>query len=466
MQLQQLSHWSKVPGGGACWGVVVMLLAALLAWPGHAVAAQAVFEVVLLDRDKWRLELDLITDSLPGGERAVEGRFVFRQRGAQCVGALSLSAQSTSRMLVLDQQLQSGQCVRGCSLRINPEDLTWSETCPGQGTTERGRFTDAKHHQNLREFAADLPKVAQAAASTAPSRPVANTPSSTSTLPAPAAASPSPPAQVAAERPRQAEQVSPRQTQTPAGGMTLFSRPAQDVGPCGTGGELSRAKKLSGNGVFACTCASGTPLRRIWGDAVYTGDSDVCTAAQHMGIITDAGGKVYFELLPGHPRYEARTRNDISSWSWTKPHSTSFRFGTLSPSALARTGPINIRPPASAINDPGHWTYLPDNSGGSKCVASTLLRDEIETIQVDTGEDSLYAWRNTRSRNVGDIYYGIRNNCNQPLGYTLTINNRSHMGREVKGRIAPWDEYEVRCSIGGTAGDIFGPSKSCVVLRP
>jgi hypothetical protein len=51
----------------------------------------------------------------------------------------------------------------------------------------------------------------------------------------------------------------------------------------------------------------------VWGSDLYTLDSGVCGAAIHAGLITDAGGEVAVEIVPGRPAYRGTLRNGIRS---------------------------------------------------------------------------------------------------------------------------------------------------------
>jgi hypothetical protein len=63
---------------------------------------------------------------------------------------------------------------------------------------------------------------------------------------------------------------------------------------------------------FKCPAAGST--NTVWGTDVYTGDSSICTAAVHAGVITfDRGGEVAVELRPGQSSYKGTTRNGVTS---------------------------------------------------------------------------------------------------------------------------------------------------------
>ena len=52
----------------------------------------------------------------------------------------------------------------------------------------------------------------------------------------------------------------------------------------------------------------------IWGSDIYTGDSSICTAAVHAGVITlERGGVVTLEFRPGRAIYGSTIRNGITS---------------------------------------------------------------------------------------------------------------------------------------------------------
>lgn len=61
-------------------------------------------------------------------------------------------------------------------------------------------------------------------------------------------------------------------------------------------------------------CPANGSAKKIWGTDVYTGDSSICTAAVHAGVITlDQGGLVTIELKPGQTSYKGTTRNGVTS---------------------------------------------------------------------------------------------------------------------------------------------------------
>lgn len=57
-------------------------------------------------------------------------------------------------------------------------------------------------------------------------------------------------------------------------------------------------------------CGEGGTL---WGTDVYTGDSGICKAAIHAGLIAATGGTVVVVLDPGRPAYRGSLRNGIRS---------------------------------------------------------------------------------------------------------------------------------------------------------
>jgi len=51
----------------------------------------------------------------------------------------------------------------------------------------------------------------------------------------------------------------------------------------------------------------------LWGTDVYTGDSRICNAAIHAGVISPNGGTAVVVLDPGRPAYRGSVRNGIRS---------------------------------------------------------------------------------------------------------------------------------------------------------
>src|SRR5262245_37125744 len=59
---------------------------------------------------------------------------------------------------------------------------------------------------------------------------------------------------------------------------------------------------------------TGAPSGSIWGDGVYTDDSDLPVTAVHAGVLRPGErGKVRITILPGRPRYEGVSRNGVLS---------------------------------------------------------------------------------------------------------------------------------------------------------
>ena len=62
-----------------------------------------------------------------------------------------------------------------------------------------------------------------------------------------------------------------------------------------------------------------------WGTDVYTGDSAICRAAIHAGMISDDGGEVTVILEPGRPAYRGSRRHGIESSDYGN-YGSSYRF--------------------------------------------------------------------------------------------------------------------------------------------
>jgi len=74
------------------------------------------------------------------------------------------------------------------------------------------------------------------------------------------------------------------------------------------------------------SCPSGCgKTGAIWGTDVYTGDTGICRAAVHAGVVSDQGGEVTVILEPGRPAYRGSARNGIQSSDYGS-YQSSFRF--------------------------------------------------------------------------------------------------------------------------------------------
>ena len=77
---------------------------------------------------------------------------------------------------------------------------------------------------------------------------------------------------------------------------------------------------------LSLNCLPNGTLHPVWGTGVYTGNSSVCSAAVHAGIIRPVtGGQVNVEIAPGQTAYTGAMRNGVSSLDW-ESSDTSFVF--------------------------------------------------------------------------------------------------------------------------------------------
>lgn len=113
--------------------------------------------------------------------------------------------------------------------------------------------------------------------------------------------------------------------------------PSADAGAKPTGWETT-ANSLDSTTehVFTLNCPPGGAFHSVWGSDIYTGDSSICTAAVHSGLITyEQGGTVTIELRKGRSFYGASQRNGVTSspyGSWP----LSFVFQTPNTDATVR----------------------------------------------------------------------------------------------------------------------------------
>jgi hypothetical protein len=71
------------------------------------------------------------------------------------------------------------------------------------------------------------------------------------------------------------------------------------------------------SGEESCYCAPERPrVRTIWGDLLYTSDSEPCMAARHAGVIAEEGGVIEIVHTGGCTSYPSASRNGVTSSSW------------------------------------------------------------------------------------------------------------------------------------------------------
>lgn len=71
---------------------------------------------------------------------------------------------------------------------------------------------------------------------------------------------------------------------------------------------------------YAYDCPAGGTNGTVWGSAIYSDDSSICTAAVHDGKITTAsGGRITIEMRPGENIYRSSTRNGVTTTAYTVP---------------------------------------------------------------------------------------------------------------------------------------------------
>ncbi|MEJ6398842.1 LCCL domain-containing protein [Yoonia sp. 208BN28-4] len=81
----------------------------------------------------------------------------------------------------------------------------------------------------------------------------------------------------------------------------------------------------SGETYVTCDCPANPDEGSVWGSDPYTSDSDICTAALHVGYIEADGGTVRVIGIQGLDAYLGTTVNGITTQSWSS-YSESFVF--------------------------------------------------------------------------------------------------------------------------------------------
>ncbi|MCO6382353.1 LCCL domain-containing protein [Oceanicola sp. 502str15] len=67
---------------------------------------------------------------------------------------------------------------------------------------------------------------------------------------------------------------------------------------------------------WSCFCDAKAAPGSVWGSGPYTGDSDVCTAARHAGVIGAEGGMVSLKTVDGQASYSGSEANGVITRDW------------------------------------------------------------------------------------------------------------------------------------------------------
>jgi len=146
---------------------------------------------------------------------------------------------------------------------------------------------------------------------------------------------------------------------------------------------------------LTCVCApDATDRGSVWGMDVYTGDSGVCKAARHAGVIPKNGGTVNVVPQPGRSAYAGVARNGVSSNNYG-PFASSFRFAAAAgaPAAPQAAAPSAAPAPAAgAMSDcPDNFVAFADTTEplACSCSAEAINRGSVWGMDVYTGDSGL-----------------------------------------------------------------------------
>ncbi len=110
--------------------------------------------------------------------------------------------------------------------------------------------------------------------------------------------------------------------------------------------ETCPANALGIEAETLCLCRS-SGAASVWGSGPYTGDSSICTAALHAGVVDPSGGPVRVIPSAGLDSYAGSTANGVTTRDWG-----SFR-SSFDVSIVGRATPMaeSSLPPCSAMPD-------------------------------------------------------------------------------------------------------------------
>lgn len=110
---------------------------------------------------------------------------------------------------------------------------------------------------------------------------------------------------------------------------------------------------------LTCTCSSEQITGSVWGTGRYTGDSSVCAAARHAGVIRASGGKVTVYREGKCPALVGSIRNGIETRDWGA-YDLTFAFEHPAPGCTPSEEVTGLPAcPASMVGQEGRRTAEP-----------------------------------------------------------------------------------------------------------
>lgn len=128
---------------------------------------------------------------------------------------------------------------------------------------------------------------------------------------------------------------------------------------------------------WSCFCEAGAAPGSAWGSGPYTGDSNVCSAARHAGVIGPEGGMVSLQTVEGQDSYTGSEANGIVTRDWgSYPKSIAFPQQSAAPE-MAQCGRFpaeaeshNCLCPAEASRERDVWGSGPYTGDSDICAAA------------------------------------------------------------------------------------------------
>jgi outer membrane protein OmpA-like peptidoglycan-associated protein len=143
-----------------------------------------------------------------------------------------------------------------------------------------------------------------------------------------------------------------------------------------------------------CSCtADAIAEGGVWGMDVYTGDSAVCRAALHAGVVGKSGGPVTVVPEAGRKAYPGVTRNGVSS-SNHGDFRSSFRFAAAVPApvgAATAAAPPQVRMVSTASDCPDNFAAYADTTAQlmCACTADATAEGGVWGMDVYTGDSAV-----------------------------------------------------------------------------
>ena len=218
----------------------------------------------------------------------------------------------------------------------------------------------------------------------------------------------------------------------------------------------------AGANSYLCSCFAGQATGSVWGSGPYTGDSVICAAAVHSGVIGAGGGAVSVHVEAGRNSYTGSTRNGVATSDWGDfPNSISVFAARVASTNLAACGPLPDGPAPYSCSCVAPlvagtvWGSGPFTADSNLCTAATHAG-----LVGANGGDITVTKVAGQSSYQGSTQNGITTNGWGQFGTSIVISSASTRGATAAPHCTTMPDgvnrHECSCAENAPIGTVWG----------